>query len=228
MIKFMDVVEATKSTELSEASDYKEITPFSDVTMDEVHSFWDEVFGEEITFSIKEFSDEDMWDKMFSREESDFSFDFDTQEKKLQKLLDDFEENRWNELSESEKSDIIENLVDYLCEALEIKNNPLICFFEDDENICGAFNSYSNTIDINKNTLHNPKEVVDTIAHETRHAYQYQRAAIGKTDIDKLYAFNFENYIAPIVVDGEFVNFLEYQDQFIEVEARAFANLFKG
>lgn len=228
MIKFMDTVEAAASTELSEVSDYKDIKPTSDVSMDEVHSFWDEVFGEESTFSVKELSDEDMWNEMFSREECDFTFDFDTKEKKLQKLLDSFEEDKWSELSESEKIDVIESLVSYLCEALGIENIPLVRFFEDDENICGAFNGYSNTIDINRNTLYNPKEVVDTVAHETRHAYQYQRAAIGKTDTDKLYAFNFENYIAPIVIDGEFINFFEYQDQFIEVEARAFANLFKG
>ncbi len=227
MIKFMDTMEAAASTELSDVFDYKEIKPTSDVPMDEIHSFWDEVFGEEITFSAKELSDEKLWEAMFSREESDFTFDFDTQEKKLQKLLDKFDKDTWENSTEAEKIDAIENLVDCLCEALGIEKVPLVRFFEDEENVCGAFNSYSNTIDINRNTLHNPKEVVDTIAHETRHAYQYQRATIGKTDIDKLYAFNFENYISPIVIDGEFVNFLEYQDQFIEVEARAFANLFK-
>ena len=79
---------------------------------------------------------------------------------------------------------------------------------------------------INSCNFDNPQEILDTVAHEVRHAYQFQRAQNPKEEIDYLYAYNFENYITPYVTDGGYVNFTDYQDQLIEAEARAFANLF--
>ena len=98
--------------------------------------------------------------------------------------------------------------------------------FEDDENRCGAFNFQTNTLELNRNILSNPQEVVDTVAHEVRHGYQYQRACIGETRVDVLYAINFLNYVNPVQIDGKYVNFNEYQNQLIEAEERAFAKLF--
>ena len=220
--------EMLESRELPDSSGYKDIKPESTLTMDETHSFWDEVFGKEPLFLAEKLSGEDMWNEIFSREEGDFKFDFDIQEKKLQELLDGFGENKWSELSEAKMVETIENFLAYLSELLGIENIPTVNFFEDDENICGTFNQQTNTIDINRNTLHNPKEVVDTLAHELRHAYQHHRAAIFETDTDKLYAFNFENYISPSMVDNHYIFFWDYQEQFVETEARAFANLFKS
>lgn len=58
--------------------------------------------------------------------------------------------------------------------------------------------------------------------------YQYQRACIGETRDDVLYAINFLNYIEPEQVDGHYVNFNEYQNQLLEAEARAFAKMFSN
>ena len=44
---------------------------------------------------------------------------------------------------------------------------------------------------------------------------------------DTLYKLNFENYISPIsLADGKYLFFTDYQDQLVEAEARAFANIF--
>ena len=60
-----------------------------------------------------------------------------------------------------------------------------------------------------------------------RHAYQHQRATHQETLLDKLYQLNFENYISPVpLADGKYLFFTDYQDQLVEAEARAFANIF--
>ena len=93
---------------------------------------------------------------------------------------------------------------------------------------CGAYLPGANVIEINRNTLADPKEVVDTVAHEARHAYQHQRAVLQETKQDILYRINFENYISPIpLADGKYLFFTDYQDQLVEAEARAFANIFR-
>ncbi|MCR5461218.1 MAG: InlB B-repeat-containing protein [Acetatifactor sp.] len=66
-----------------------------------------------------------------------------------------------------------------------------------------------------------------TIAHELRHAYQFERACNPRSRIDYLFAYNYgfygygiNNYIDPITdVNGNPLNIIEYQDQIIEAEA---------
>ena len=107
-----------------------------------------------------------------------------------------------------------------------IEEKPNLVFFEDNENVCGAYNNQTNTMELNRNILNNPNEVLNTVAHEARHAYQYQRACIGETREDVLYAINFLNYIEPILIGDKYVNYNEYQNQLLEAEARAFAKNF--
>lgn len=90
----------------------------------------------------------------------------------------------------------------------------------------GCYDPDSNTIYINQSSFDDPQEIVDTVAHEMRHAYQYERAQKLETYEDYLYAYNFVNYISPYMSEDGYVNFIDYQDQFVEAEARAFASLF--
>lgn len=70
-------------------------------------------------------------------------------------------------------------------------------------------------------------ELVNTIAHEMRHAYQEYRAGLLETREDELYRVNLDNYISPVQLpEGGWLFFTDYQDQYVEVDARAFANLF--
>ena len=68
---------------------------------------------------------------------------------------------------------------------------------------------------------------INTIAHEMRHAYQEQRAGILETKEDALFKLNLDNYISPVPLPGcGWLFFTDYQDQYVEADARAFANLF--
>ena len=75
--------------------------------------------------------------------------------------------------------------------------------------------------------MNDPDELIDTIAHELRHAFQHQKAMAPESALDMLYRVNFDNYISPLPLgDGKFLFFADYQDQLVEVEARAFAKQF--
>ena len=228
MLNSIEKMEILENKEQPDNLGYKDIGTDSKMPLKEVYDFWNDVFSEKSDVLSKELSEEELWERMFSQEKSDFFFDFDRQDTRLQEIMTEFEGEKWDKLSESEKIEVMDTLVSYLCDVLGIENKPALRFFEDDENICGAFNPQTNTIDVNKNTLNNPKEIVDTLAHEARHAYQHQRAAIGETDTDKLYAFNFANYISPSMIDNCYIFFWDYEEQFVEAEARAFANLFRS
>lgn len=109
---------------------------------------------------------------------------------------------------------------------LELLNPPDVQYYEGHPCDCGCYDPFDNSIWINRNNFDDPQEIVDTVAHEMRHAFQFERADKLETYEDFLYAYNFANYIVPEETEDGFVNFLDYQDQLIEAEARAFAEMF--
>ena len=226
MIRFADRMDRTESVELPDLSNYREIKPILKISDEKVQGFWDEVFEEDGSTEDFCFTEDEIIKEVFERYEEDFEFDFDVSEDSLQDILSKFDEENWNTFDESEKLEIIEEFKNLLCEKLGIEYEPTIFLFEDDKNHCGAFNHQTNTLELNRNILDNPQQVVNTVAHEVRHGYQYERACIGETRTDILYAINFLNYVKPVQIDGKYVNFNEYQNQLIEAEARAFAKLF--
>lgn len=228
MIRFADKLDKTESSEHPDLSNYKEIKPVLKTTDDKVQRFWEDVFGEEESSDVIFLTDEEFISEVFERKESDFQFDFNIAEKSIQEQLEKFDAENWNDLDESQKVEVVEEFMDLLCEELGIEERPRLVLFEDDENLCGAFNYQTNTLELNRNILNNPKEVVNTVAHEVRHGYQYERACIGETRTDILYAISFFDYIEPELVEGYYVNFNEYQNQLLEAEARAFAKMFSN
>ena len=100
-------------------------------------------------------------------------------------------------------------------------------YYDADKNDCGVYNHATHSTELNRSLLNDPGELIDTIAHELRHAYQHQKAMAPESELDLLYRVNFDNYISPLPLgDGKFLFFTDYQDQLVEVEARAFAKQF--
>ena len=183
-------------------------------------------------FSV-ELDNQDIYDEecllaeIFGRHEDEFEFDFEMDDE-IQYTLEHFNLERWDNLSEDEKVVAIYELVSIIGDRLELEDTPMIQFYDGRDGSCGSYLSGANVIEINRNTLIDPKEVVDTVAHEARHAFQHQRAVLQETKQDSLYRANFENYISPILLaDGKYLFFTDYQDQLVEAEARAFANIFR-
>ena len=204
-----------KDTEVS----FSEVPTFdTDISPEEAMAFWDKQFE-----SVPEISMNDI----LNRSEEEFSFDYDLSG--MREILDKFGEETWADLSEDERMVIVEQVVSKIAEILGLNEIPKVMYFEDDPSNCGRYYSGLNILGINVCELSDPKELIDTVAHELRHAYQEQRALNPETEMDYKYLTNLSNYISPLFTEnGDCILFTDYQDQLIEAEARAFANLFGG
>lgn len=227
MIRFHDTAEKKDDSELLSPSAFQDIKPSGTMSSEEAISFLDGLFSvdpeSQDTYSIDE---ESLLAEIFGRFEDEFDFDFELDDE-VQVVLDRFGAAQWERLTDSEKAETIKELASVIGKKLGIKENPEIQFYNGRDGSCGAYLPDENKVEINRNTMDDPQEVVDTVAHEMRHAYQHQRAGLQETWQDILYKINFENYISPIpLADGKYLFFTDYQDQLVEAEARAFANIF--
>lgn len=228
MIKFGETIEEQSGKELPPLLTYKDIAPKSRLSIAESKQFWNTLFCEKGEAQHVEPVDEEWFlSEIFGRDESDFTFDFNVHDESIQSCLMRFDDTHWNSLTEAQKRDLICEFGETLARKLGLEEVPEIDFVKKAELSCGSFKQRYNSIEINTNIFCDPKEVIDTVAHEMRHAYQYQRANILETREDLLYKANFDNYVSPIPLgDGKYLFFIDYQDQLVEAEARAFAKLF--
>ena len=204
-----------KDTEMS----FSEVPMFnSDIFPEEAMAFWDKQFE-----SVPEISMKDI----LNRSEDEFSFDYDLSN--MKELMDKFDNSKWADLSEDERMDLVEQLVSKIADILGLNEIPEVMYFEDDPSNCGCYYSDLNILGINICELSDPKELINTIPHELRHAFQEQRALNPETEMDYKYLTNFKNYVSPLFTEnGDCILFTDYQDQLVEAESRAFANLFSG
>lgn len=193
-----------------------------DINVSDAKSFWNDKFNEKLSkMSFEELCDEMLW-----RSEDEFDFDIKLDESTLD-ALEKFQPDNWELLDTNERHDAVKELVKCISDIQGLSEVPEVEFIDDRDNSCGFYSERGNYIGINERYLDDPKEIVDTIAHETRHAYQHYRGEVLETPVDEIYKFNFEHYIAPEYdADGFCTNFFDYYDQYVEVEARAFANEF--
>ena len=227
MIRFQDTAEKKDASHSLSSAAFRDIKSKGTISNEEALSFLEKLFsvdpeGREVHLA----DEEDLLTEIFGRYEDEFVFDFEIDDE-IQAVIDRFSASKWGELPEDKRIEAISDLSSVISKRLGVDKVPEIRFYGGRDNSCGAYLPGENIIEINRNTISDPKEIVDTVAHEMRHAYQHQRAALQETHMDTLYKVNFENYIAPIpLADGKYMFFTDYQDQLVEAEARAFANLF--
>ena len=141
---------------------------------------------------------------------------------RMDAALENFQEDKWSDLSLEEQKQSIMGLADYVADATDNKNPPEIVFRDDmDEGAYGSYNPNTNTIEINQNMLGDSVEAADTITHEMWHAYQHQCALDPASEKGQAYQEGFDNYISP-----EY-DFEGYENQMVEAEAREFAQGFR-
>lgn len=215
-----EIIDSTENVEPSE-NKFSEITA-DRYSIEDAKTFWNRVFYGE----SEEISEEKLWDEIMYRDESEFDFsdivDDDTKE-----LLELFTAEEWESLDVDGRYELIAKLAECIGESLGLEEIPEIEIVDFDDNCSGFYSERGNYIGINLNDWDDYKDIVDTIAHETRHAYQRFRADKLENGQDEIYKFNFEHYISTECdTEGKYVNFKEYYEQYIEVEARAFAKVF--
>lgn len=223
MIRFADKIETIEGKEVSEK--YKEIKPMLKSTDDGVKEYWQDIFSETKS-ADNEYLDDELFSEIYECYESDFDFSDFNIDDALQAKMVEFSSENWAALDQTKKLEVMKDFISTLCEKLDVKDVPEIVLIDEDEEICGLYNSRTNTLELNSNILSDSKETINTLAHEIRHAYQHQRSDILETKMDELYLFNFIGYIEPIEFEGDYLNFNEYENQLIEAEARAFAKIF--
>jgi len=132
-----------------------------------------------------------------------------------------FKPENWEKLSMSRRKKAVILLSRIIAKYLGIEN-PQVEFYSE-----GYIDGYislgyqlDNCIHINMNEIITPATIADTVAHECRHIYQRMRAENPKTEQDRKFKKNFENYIQP---EHDFDG---YYDQVVEVDARAYGGKF--
>ena len=132
--------------------------------------------------------------------------------------LGSFEQSKWDNLSQVEKEKAVEKLRDSIAEDLKLENKPNIAYYyKESPSDFGGYAASTNTIYINRFNMDNAGETADTIAHESRHCWQHERAENPQTEQDYRFKENFEDYIRPED------DFYEYQCQPVEADARDYA-----
>lgn len=223
MIKVDSVLE-TSDVKSEVSRPYMNIKPKENISDQETADFISKEF--EDAHNVAEF---DAYDKLlsevFNRSEDEISINFSISEK-IRSLLDKFSFDRWEAMSEEEKVNAVKELAKAVGEKLGIDKLPNIEISDGDDSY-GFYDPQNNTIVLNSKFFADPVELVNTLTHELRHAYQYMRAELLETWEDALYKVNFDNYISPVPLPGGgWLFFIDYFDQYVEVEARAFASKF--
>ena len=223
MIRFSDIAASGSYTENLEK--HTDIKPSDRMTDQEADAFWKAEFQKvHDEMSLDEY--DTLLSEVFNRSEDEMDIDFNIDDR-ITAILETFSPETWECLNDSERIYVISEFINALGEGLELEDIPDAIIFDDANNAYGFYDSSNNTINLNKEYFNDSPELINTIAHEMRHAYQEYRAGLLETREDALYRVNLDNYISPIPLPGGgWLFFTDYQDQYVEVDARAFANLF--
>jgi hypothetical protein len=205
---------------------YLTIKPVDSMSDQEVSDFIAKEFEK-----VHDEAESDTYDKLlsevFNRSEDEMDIDFNRSEQ-IKSVLEKFKSEEWGKMDTKEQMSVVRELVKTIGKELQLDKLPEVELLSDgDEDAYGLFDAISNKIILNPKYFDDPGELVNTVAHELRHAYQHMRAEMLETKEDALYKINFENYISPLPLPGGgYLFYVDYLDQYVEVEARMFANLF--
>lgn len=111
MIRFQDAVEKKDNSELLTSTAFRDIKPASSMSTEDAVSFLDGLFTidpeNQDMYSIDE---ESLLAEIFGRFEGEFDFDFELDDE-IQAVLDRFGAAKWENLSDGEKADAINDVV---------------------------------------------------------------------------------------------------------------------
>lgn len=204
---------------------YKDINSTNKMSDTDIDNFWKNEFAKAKENAALDIRDR-LISEIFNRSESELEIDFEIDAGVL-KVLEIFDDENWQKLSTGERLSAVEMLSEAIGTRLGIARLPGIEVYNENDENYGSYDKSQNVIKINEQHMDNPKELVNTVAHELRHAYQNMRADKLETWEDALFRYNFDNYISTVPLPGGgYLFFTDYQDQYVEVDARAFANKF--
>ncbi len=133
-------------------------------------------------------------------------------------MLSKFNEQQWKGMSLAQKKSAIQELANHIANDLGLDTVPRIeYYYNRNVNDCGYFYDGDYTLHINTYRLEKGYapwvEIVDTVAHELRHAYQYLNLA---TNPESAVSVSYKNYIS---FNEKLGNYQEYRHQACEADA---------
>ena len=216
MIKTTDVTE--KSDDLMGESSFRGIRPVEKLSISDADAFWKSEMGaKETRFVIDPETYNYLLSEAFNRSEESINIDFELDESILSRLKE-FNPQNWEVLSLDSKYELMRELIKDVGDRLGLPAIPGLVIQERDNGEQGWYDERTRVIGITAEMLNDPKELVDTLMHELRHAYQHYRAEQLQNFDDARYAVGLENYIAPVPLPYRGTLFFEdYRNQFVEV-----------
>lgn len=146
MIRFQDTVEKKDDSELLSSTGFQDIKPTGSMSTEEAVSFLDGLFSvdpdSQDMYSVE---DESLLAKIFGRYEDEFDFDFELDDE-VQLVLDRFDSDKWERLSDGERKVAIQDLAAVIGKKLGLEDNSDIKFYDGRDGSCGAYLPLSNTI----------------------------------------------------------------------------------
>ena len=129
----------------------------------------------------------------------------------------------WNKSSKKERKSICRQLVQFQSSKLGVDNIPEIVYSEIEDEVLAFYIKSNNTIILSKSCLNeNNLSVLETIAHEVRHAYQWQYIERFDDKFARRLAKNFRNYVT-VFSDED-----AYYNQFVEKDASKYARRYEN
>ena len=212
-----DLRKNSDSLTSNEKDRFREIQQDGMLTMEQAEAFWDQTFQPEQESNIE------CDNRIFGWKESDINLDFEASDD-LRRIANKFDDRT---LSTPERMKLSAEFAERLAKELGLKNLPSLSFHKMDESTLGEYRHGDDKIVLNSEILQYPHLLRETIAHEMRHAYQWQRAENPSNVRDFLYSLNFANYVSPVVLpDGSWALGTDYEGQLVEADARAFEKIF--
>ncbi len=147
-------------------------------------------------------------------------------------VLSRLEEDSWERLSDEDKLEVLGTVLDVECDFLGLpwELNLRVCPLED--GVRGAYNDETLTVKLDSDLFRSGtgEEVLDTLLHECRHAYQYRLVDAFENSgddyryllaFDSAWAFSVELQDYRSTTKGD--DYWEYYDQEVEMDARSYA-----
>lgn len=204
---------------------YTDIVPTNNMSRQDIQSFISDEF-DKVQESHEKADLNSYLTEIFNCSEDEISIPFYITDE-IDEVLRLFDIQEWDVLDESDKVSISTEFVRLIAEDLGVEKIPTVSF-SDELDADAKYNPLENIIYLNNEYVDDPIEIVESLAHELRHAYQHERAEKLETREDLLFSLNLDYYITPeIDSEGYYINFYDYYDQYVECDARAFASIFR-
>ncbi len=217
MFKFIKEIDnSSEAKEEKSIESFKRVEPTADFSVEDSMSFWDD----ELNAKYQEY-EEKYLKEIYNRSEDEFDYNIEVDDE-LKDYVSKFESENWSQMTDGEKKDAIKDTMSRIAKDLDLLTIPKLKFYKDGVGPDGYYDFYNNHLNINieKTFLSDSKELLNTLVHELRHAFQHERVNMLETKEDALFRCNIDNYIVPEK------SFYAYESQYVEVDARTYADAF--